>query len=635
VVRRKKRGYVVERYVQELSNVQPLPSPKRRKCCRLFCGESLEAIDRNGQSSHQFGTKFGLIILPRAVRAFCHCNSDLDELSYYCDCISIAFKQLDMSAAPLLWRTELPFYTCRPCLLRLSRASYRPISFRAARDKKAKELHPTAPARTRFAPSPTGYLHLGSLRTALFNYLLAKCTGGQFLLRIEDTDQKRTVEDAEERLFQDLRWAGLEWDEGPEVGGPYGPYKQSERTQLYHEHAHKLLENGHAYRCFCSAERLNELAKQRHSMGIATDYDRTCANVPKEESDDRASKGESHVVRLRVPDQYPVYEDLIYGVFKPLKRHGHVTETAFEDPILLKSDGLPTYHLANVVDDHLMNITHVIRGSEWMPSTPKHIAMYNAFGWQPPQFAHVGLLVDEQGNKLSKRNFDTDITAFKEMEIFPETLTNFAALLGWSHSERSDIMDLKTLIQKFTLKFTKGNTTVTFGKLHFLQRRHAILRAEANGKGLEDMAKNVCTILLHDPDCPYKESDWRPMVGESGPDKYVARILRVDAANYTNANEFLYRNSFFFKPLRNPASLTDGADIPQAVKQFGDVKYWYRDTLQKKVHEIIDARPEGRKGAKDVYHYLRKALTGKEDGMRLWDIMVILGRDECLARLGV
>ena len=180
------------------------------------------------------------------------------------------------------------------------------------------------------------------------------------------------------------------------------------------------------------------MAEHRHKLGIATDYDRTCAppGISKEESDDRASKGESHTVRLRVPDQYPTYKDLIYGTFRPLKRRGHVTESAYEDPILLKSDGLPTYHLANVVDDHLMKITHVIRGSEWMPSTPKHIAMYQAFGWTPPEFAHVGLLVDENGNKLSKRNFDTDITAFKEMEIFPETLTNFCMLVPPSNAAK-------------------------------------------------------------------------------------------------------------------------------------------------------------------------------------------------------
>jgi glutamyl-tRNA synthetase len=459
--------------------------------------------------------------------------------------------------------------------------------------------------------------------------LLAKRTGGQFLLRIEDTDQKRTVPDAEERLFKDLRWAGLQWDEGPEVGGPYGPYKQSERSELYKEHADMLLKKGHAYRCFCSSERLNRIAEQRHKLGLATDYDRACAGIPQEESDTRADAGEKFVVRLKVPDQYPSYDDLIYGTFKPLKRRRG--DDAFEDPILLKSDGLPTYHLANVVDDHHMKITHVIRGSEWMPSTPKHVAMYNAFGWTPPQFAHVGLLVDEQGNKLSKRNFDTDITAFKEMEIFPETLTNFAALLGWSHSEKSDVMDLKKLVEKFSLKFTKGNSTVTFGKLHFLQRKHAVERAKAGGEGLQEMVQCVLR-LLEDPQGPYQ--DWSKLAGPS-PAKYIERIIVADADNYTNSNEFLYRHSYLFSPLRKSASLDVPEDIPERTKSLAEVKDWTKGNLTQKVHEIIDGRPKGKAGAKDVYHYLRMALTGKEEGMRIYDIMVILGREESLKRLGL
>lgn len=539
-------------------------------------------------------------------------------------------------SASILLRPQFPAYTCRSCLLRLSRSTRRQISSKPPRDQKGNAALPSFPARTRFAPSPTGYLHLGSLRTALFNYLLAKRTGGQFLLRIEDTDQKRTVPDAEQRLFDDLRWAGLEWDEGPQVGGPYGPYKQSERSELYRQHAHTLLESGNAYRCFCSAERLNALAEHRHKLGIATDYDRTCAPISKEESDDRASRGEAHTIRLKVPEQYPTYKDLIYGTFRPLKRRGHVTETAYEDPILLKSDGLPTYHLANVVDDHLMKITHVIRGSEWMPSTPKHIAMYQAFGWQPPEFAHVGLLVDESGNKLSKRNFDTDITAFKEMEIFPETLTNFAALLGWSHKEKSDVMDLASLIKNFSLKFTKGNSTVTFGKMHFLQRKHAALRAEHGGPPLQEIVDNIATLLLS-PDSPYK--DWKSVVGSPFPQEYIKRIVQVDAENYTNANEFLYRNSFFFTPLRpyrNAPPVTTTSDIPMRAQILAQVseKDWDKGNLMQKVHEIIDGREEGKKGSKDVYHYLRKTITGQEQGMRIYDVMIILGREETLARLG-
>ncbi|KAF2180889.1 glutamyl-tRNA synthetase [Zopfia rhizophila CBS 207.26] len=532
---------------------------------------------------------------------------------------------------PFVLTPQLAPYMCRSCLIRLSRASKGQRFASNKTKQQATATLPSQPARTRFAPSPTGYLHLGSLRTALFNYLLAKRTGGQFLLRIEDTDQKRTIPDAEQRLFRDLRWAGLQWDEGPEVGGPYGPYKQSERSKLYQEHAQKLLDSGHGYRCFCSTARLNGLAESRHRLGLATDYDRTCASIPKEESDDRASKGEKHVIRLRVPDAYPQYKDLIYGNFKALK-HGRRGEQAFEDPVLLKSDGLPTYHLANVVDDHHMKITHVIRGSEWMPSTPKHIAMYQAFGWTPPQFAHVGLLVDEQGNKLSKRNFDTDISAFREMEIFPETLTNFAALLGWSHHETSDVMDLAKLIENFTLKFTKGNTTVTFGKLHFLQRRHGALRARAGGKGLNEIIKAV-SRLLQDVEGPYK--DWRTLLGDRSLDEYIKQIIQSDSDNYTNANEFVYRNAFMFQLIRNPSSLTDAPGKPQHAKRLAEVTDWTKENITKKVWEIIEGVGDGKVWSKDFFHYLRQAITEREEGMRIYDAMVILEREECLKRLGV
>lgn len=335
-----------------------------------------------------------------------------------------------------------------------------------------------------------------------------------------------------------------------------------------------------------------------------------------------------------MPDQYPTYKDLIYGTFRPLKKRGHVTESSFEDPILLKSDGLPTYHLANVVDDHLMKITHVIRGSEWMPSTPKHIAMYQAFGWTPPEFAHVGLLVDDKGNKLSKRNFDTDITAFKEMEIFPETLTNFAALLGWSHKEKSDVMDLETLTKNFTLKFTKGNTTVTFGKMQFLQRKHAVARAQAGGPPLQELVTNVSTLLTS-PESPYKS--WTKVINAPTPDAYITQIILVDAENYTNANEFLYRNSFFFTPLRpfhDAPPVATSSDIPMRAHMLVEVEEWTRENLMQKVREMIDGRPEGKKASKDVYHYLRKTITGQDQGMRIYDVMLILGRTETLARLG-
>lgn len=283
---------------------------------------------------------------------------------------------------------------------------------------------------------------------------------------------------------------------GPEVGGPYGPYRQSERTKIYQEHSQRLRQSGHAYRCFCSPERLNSLLRYQHEHKLPMGYDRTCANLTDEESYKRAASGESHVVRLKSPEVAPVVHDLIFGKVQDKwqdYRNKKAGDLAWDDPILLKSDGMPTYHLANVIDDHLMQITHVIRGSEWLSTTSRHLALYNAFGWQPPLFAHVGLLVDAEGQKLSKRNsgVDTDIKSYREKGYLPEALTNFVSLLGWSHKEGSDFMDLEKMVEIFAPKFTKGNTTVSLGKLSFLQRKHAAVRAERGGKGFEEMVDSV------------------------------------------------------------------------------------------------------------------------------------------------
>lgn len=430
-----------------------------------------------------------------------------------------------------------------------------------------------------------------------------------------------------------MRWAGLQWDEGPEVGGPYGPYRQSERTSLYQEHAQKLLESGHAYRCFCSAERLKELADMRHQLGLPTEYDRTCAHVSKEESDDRSSRGESHVVRLRVPDYYPKYKDVVFGT---VQHKGRVGVDAYEDPILLKSDGYPTYHLANVVDDHHMEITHVIRGSEWISSTPKHVALYQAFGWAPPEFAHVGLLTDENGNKLSKRKMDIGIDSFRDQGIFPETLVNFAALLGWSHKGKSDVMSLAELVDNFSLKFTKGNTIVTFGKLHFLQRAHASARIRGSGQGLQEMIDEIVAIL----EKKYPE-DLTAMRGSRSVAEYITPILQLEHKKYLNAEDFISQTSYLYHKLplstkhsTNAAYFGDYVEVPESE--------WTKETLKKRFDDIYKAAAERaaqqeatRPSTKEYFHSLREALTGQHDGPGIFDIMTILGREETLRRLGV
>ncbi|KXJ94558.1 hypothetical protein Micbo1qcDRAFT_44796 [Microdochium bolleyi] len=334
------------------------------------------------------------------------------------------------------------------------------------------ELDTSKPARTRFAPSPTGYLHIGSLRTALYNYLLARATGGQFLIRIEDTDRTRLVPDAEERLFSDLKWAGLDWDEGPGIGGPVGPYRQSDRLDIYNAHAKQLLDEDKAYRCFCKPEELEKLKEQQLASGLHPQYPGTCSHITPGEADRRAASGEAHCVRFKAGEGKPVIKDLVYGTF--------MGDNALEDLIIIKRDGFPTYHFANVVDDHLMEITHVIRGAEWLRSTPRHVQLYDAFGWTPPKFAHVALLVNSQRQKLSKRHGDVDIASWRDKGFLPIALLNYVLLLGWSLQGRGgqgkakgnrEVMDLEQMVANFHLRFTKGDVVVN-DKHDFIQKEH-------------------------------------------------------------------------------------------------------------------------------------------------------------------
>ncbi|KAL8371302.1 hypothetical protein RB595_001236 [Gaeumannomyces hyphopodioides] len=325
--------------------------------------------------------------------------------------------------------------------------------------------HESRPARTRFAPSPTGFLHMGSLRTALFNYLLARSTGGQFLLRLEDTDRTRIVPDAEKRLYEDLKWAGLSWDEGPDIGGPKGPYRQSERLHHYRTYAQELLDKGRAYRCFCTKEELeaSQLGSQAE-LGHTGRYPGTCLAVTADESEERAARGEAHVIRFKSASEPISVRDVVYHRFR--KRWPE------DDFIIIKSDGFPTYHFANVVDDHMMEVTHVIRGAEWLVSTPMHCDLYAALGWKEPVFAHVGLLVNAERQKLSKRNSDIQISSYQEKHILPEALLNFLVSLGWRAPSNKGIMTLQQLVECFDLRFTKGDIVTELEKLEFYQRKH-------------------------------------------------------------------------------------------------------------------------------------------------------------------
>ncbi|KAI5291274.1 Glutamate--tRNA ligase mitochondrial [Ascosphaera aggregata] len=481
---------------------------------------------------------------------------------------------------------------------------------------KKNKMLPDTPARTRFAPSPTGYLHLGSLRTALFNYLLARRTKGQFILRVEDTDQ-------------------------------------SERTHLYKTEAEKLVACGAAYRCFCTPQRLDELARHHNDLGLPPIYDGACRSISAEESEERVHRNEPHVIRLKVTKPYPMFEDIVFGKTgynRSGKKDSGLLASQIGDPILIKSDGHPTYHLANVVDDHYMKVTHVIRGSEWMSSTPMHMALYEAFGWKAPEFAHVPLLCDTTGAKLSKRNNDIGISSFREQGLLPETLANFTVLLGWSHSGRSDVLSLEQLRSTFDLKLTKGNAIVNFDKMWFLQKAHSLRYAKEGGRGLEAMVEKVvqATQARFTPEQLAKVLRERPLY------EYVRTLFEEGARNYTTAEAFLDANlSFFTHVLQRPQFThppskpsVDGTTSPTiplsklytaaAALTLVPSSHWTAKTHKSNIEAYMVDPTSGidqKLFKKELYHYLRWALSGGTPGIGIPSTMAILGREESIRRL--
>lgn len=299
--------------------------------------------------------------------------------------------------------------------------------------------------RTRFAPSPTGYMHIGNLRTALFTYLIAKKNGGTFILRIEDTDQGRFVEGATDLIYRTLKATGLQWDEGPDIGGPVGPYVQSERMGMFRAYAEELVQKGEAYYCFCDKERLEELRKIQEASHIAPMYDRHCRNLSEEEIAEKLASGAPYVIRQKVPTEGSItFHDEIYGDIT-------VENVTLDDQILIKTDGMPTYNFANVVDDHTMGITHVVRGNEYLSSTPKYNLLYRAFAWEPPLYIHVEHIMKNSTEKLSKRNGDASFEDLIAKGYLTEAVVNYIALLGWAPKGEEEIFSLEQLIQEFDI----------------------------------------------------------------------------------------------------------------------------------------------------------------------------------------
>jgi glutamyl-tRNA synthetase len=328
---------------------------------------------------------------------------------------------------------------------------------------------PDETVRVRIAPSPTGDPHVGTAYQALFNHVFARANGGRFVLRIEDTDRARSTVHSEQAIVDSLRWLGLMWDEGPDCGGPHAPYRQSQRWEIYREHVDRLLEAGHAYRCFCTKERLDRMRADSREKKIFPGYDRHCREIEPDESRRRAAAGEEHVVRMKVPTEGRcVMHDALRGEISK-------DWESVDDQVILKSDGFPTYHLANVVDDHLMGITHVIRGEEWINSLPKHVMLYQHFGWQAPVFCHLPLLRnnDKSRSKLSKRKNPTSILFYRSAGYLPQALVNFLGLMGWAPRDGEEKFDLARMIREFRLEdVSLGGPVFDVQKLRWLNGRY-------------------------------------------------------------------------------------------------------------------------------------------------------------------
>jgi glutamyl-tRNA synthetase len=482
--------------------------------------------------------------------------------------------------------------------------------------------------RVRFAPSPTGYLHIGGARTALFNWLFARRYGGQFILRIEDTDQKRYVEGAEQGIMDALHWLGLDWDEGPDIGGPYGPYVQSQRTDLYQEWADWLIAHDHAYKCTCTPEELAAMREAQLAAKEPLGYDRRCRNLTAAERARREADGRSYVVRFKMPlEGETVVPDVIRGDIV-------VPNNQIMDPVLLKSDGLPTYHLANVVDDHFMRITHILRADEWISTAPLHVNLYEAFGWEQPVYAHLPLVLNPSGKgKLSKRTqaFDDDgrevlvkVEEFREAGLLPEAIVNFLANVGWSFGDDVEIFTPEEAMPRFDLSnVNPAPSRLPYDKLDWL-----------NGQYIQQMSPEELAQAV------------KPFLDEAGYEVNPEALLLVMPAmsvrlkRLPEAIPFL---QFLFDdvPLTETAESLSHKHLPpaRAKEAFSRARDLVRDVEPYDVEQLSaglfaigeSTTLNGKAGP--FLGQMRKAITGQDVSPPLFESMVALGRERTLARL--
>lgn len=484
----------------------------------------------------------------------------------------------------------------------------------------------TRPVRVRFAPSPTGSLHIGGLRTALFNWLFARHSGGKFILRIEDTDQKRYDPDALRSLTEALRWAGLDWDEGPEVGGDYGPYVQSERLEFYQRYAQQLVDEGKAYRCYCTSERLQQVNKEKEARKETPGYDRHCRYLTPDQIAENEAKGLKSVIRFKMPlDGQTVIQDVVRG------------EVVFEnagqqDSVLLKSDGFPTYHLAHVVDDHLMEISHVMRAIEWLPSAPLHVQLWMAFGWELPNYAHLPVMLNPNGKgKISKRNPPRDkagniipvmVHDYIAAGYLPEALDNFLANIGWSFGDEREVFTMSEAIERFDLThINPANSAFPIEKLDWL-----------NGVYIREMPVEELARRLREP------------LEQAGFEVNMEVLLMVTPLVQTRIktlNDVVDMAGFFFSeeftpspreqliPKKMDAAKTRNA-LELACSHLAPLENFDHDHMEAEMRAL--AEELGLKVG-DLFSALRSAVTGQVVSTPLFQSMEIIGKEESLRRI--
>jgi glutamyl-tRNA synthetase len=472
------------------------------------------------------------------------------------------------------------------------------------------------PVRVRIAPSPTGYFHIGSARTALFNWLFARHHGGKFIVRIEDTDRTRYHPEAVPDLVASLRWLGLDWDEGPEAGGDFGPYYQSERLDLYQHYANWLVQHDHAYRCYCSPERLAALREQQRANKEDVGYDRHCRWLTAAQRAEYEAQGIVPVIRLKVPiEGQTSFDDVLYGTIT-------VDNQSLDDLVLLKSDGYPTYHLANVVDDHLMEISHIMRGDEWLPSVPKHVLLYNAFGWEIPAYAHLPLILAPTGQgKLSKRHGGVEVREFRRQGYLPEAMVNYLARVGWSYDDKTEIFSRKELIRYFDLSGVNSSAArLSYERLEWMNGYYI------RQLSVEDLSKRLVPFML-EAGFHVTAAQMQPIV------PLIQERLKtlsdvVDKAAFFFRDELQYDSRLLVgKKMTAHESLLALDRAREVLAGLPDFQIETSEPAMRSVAEELGLK------AGQLLSIIRVAVTGDTVSPPLFETVAVLGRARTLTRL--